>query len=98
MPDIRNDSGLPVEEVIERLENAVEISYGNLRLRIKRHLVDEAREQVASMPPDAKQQMMQAIDRALRRNIPKLETGKVSKKRSDETVSDLILWYVLRGN
>jgi hypothetical protein len=92
-----NDSGLGPDELAARLADAVTIPYGDFALCVERFLVDNARLNVAAMTPEERRQLMGRVDRALRRNVPRLSTGRFSKKRCDDTAHDLVLWHVLKA-
>jgi len=92
----RNDSGLSPEAVANRLADGVSIEYGRFCVRIERHVLAEAEAEADGYAPDEGRQMMLSIERSLNRNIPRLLAGKFSKKRSDNTVVDLVLWHVLK--
>lgn len=95
---VRNDSGLTPEQVADRLapENSVDISYGGFGLRIERHVLEEARQEVRSLTPAQRRRSMASINRALTKGIPKLRSGNFSKGKADLLVQDLILWHALK--
>jgi hypothetical protein len=78
--------------------DAVDIVYGRLAIKVERSTVETMRSQVASIPPEERDQLMQSIDRALRKNILKIAAGQYEKRLCDTTASDLVIWHILRGN
>jgi hypothetical protein len=95
---VRNDSGLNALQIIERLGEGIDIEYGDLILRVERPAVNLAREVVEGFSPEKRHCLLSSIDRALRHNLPRVKNGKASKRLCDQTVDDVVLWYVLRGN
>jgi hypothetical protein len=95
---VRNDSGQNAQQITERLGDGIDIEYGDLVLRAERHTVNLAREEIAEVTPGERVRLLSSIDRALRRNLPRVKKGKASKKLCDQTVDDVVLWYVLKGN
>jgi hypothetical protein len=94
---IRNDSGYSVEHVEKVLrENGVKISYGKLMVEVHKARVDEARALVSSKTHEQRQAAMLSVDHALSRSVPKILAGKFSRKRANDTVADLTLWYALK--
>lgn len=95
---VRNDTDLTPEQVAERLsgENSLEIHYGDFHMRVERQMLETAREQARSLTPPARVRMMVMIDRALRKGIGKIRTGKFLKKHADAVAADLMLWHALK--
>jgi len=100
-PDISkaiNDTGLSLEQITQHLKDSIEIRYGSFVLKVERRAVDDARQEVAAMSPEERPLVMASVERALHRNIPKLQARKYTKKRCDDTMGDLVLWHVLTTN
>lgn len=93
----KNESGVSAEEVAKRLapENAVEISYGKITLRIEHHTVDYWRWFAAELTPEKRQLQMSSLDRFLRKTIPRAGP-RLSKKKNDEVAEALVFWHALK--
>jgi hypothetical protein len=95
--DVRNDSGLPVNEVMAALKaDGVEITYGDMTMLVERVALEQARKWVATLSLDERPGVMRSVDRALRGAIRKVSKGTASKKRMDNFHDDLLLWTALR--
>jgi len=93
---VRNDSALPIETAIDRLKAGVEIQYGDVVVLVETRALEQARKDVASLPAEERPQVMQSVDRALRKALPKVSKNVASKKRMDAFYHDILLWTVLK--
>ena len=97
-PDVRNDSTLPIAKVEELLNapDVVDFTYGGVVVRAQRTALEEARQCVSDIPPAEREDFTIWVEVALDRAIPKMESGKFSKKTADDFFNDLLLWEALK--
>jgi hypothetical protein len=97
-PEVRNDSDLPTEKAEELLNgpDVVDFTYGGMVVRAQRRAVEEARQCVSDIPPTEREDFQTWVEVALDRAIPKMESGKFSKKTSDDFFNNLLLWEALK--
>ena len=97
-PEVRNDSNLPITKVEELLTapDVVDFTYGGMVVRAQRRAVEEARQCVSDIPPTEREDFQNWVEVALNRAIPKMESGKFSKKTADDFFNDLLLWEALQ--
>lgn len=93
---VRNDATVSPEEVARRLENGVDISYGDLGMRVEARQMAQARAYVAELDPEQRRRSMISVTAALARSVPRVLKGRASKKVNDEAYGDLLLWQALK--
>ena len=91
-----NDTGLSLEEIARRLENGVDIQYGDLMMRVEARQLEHVREYVAHLDADARRRSMLSVTSCLARSVPKVLKGHASKKTNDATFADMLLWQALK--
>ena len=94
---VKNDSELDPDEIAERLrpDNVVEIEFGDKKLRIERHVYEEACYEAQQITPAQRQRALLSLERVLRRNMPRVGPA-LSAKKNNETAMDLVLWHALK--
>lgn len=75
---------------------AVEISYGDFGLLVQRCDFVDARKEVAKVPPEDRQPIMQSVDEELRKNFKIVEAGKATKEIFDAVYADMMIWTALQ--
>jgi hypothetical protein len=94
---VRNDSDMSVDEAIAFLDKAgTMIAYGGIAMKCETRALADAREHVAALSPQGRARSMASVDVALRRSLPKMKSGRFSKKVADNFHSDLLLWHALK--
>ena len=76
--------------------DGVEISYGDISLVVQRCDFEEAKKEVAKVPAEDRQPLMQLIDDDLSKNLKIMKAGKAIKEIYDEFYQDLMLWTALQ--
>lgn len=93
---LRNDSNKTIEEVMEILvRDSVELRYGDITIKIQCCALENTRKQVSGYGGD-RRAMMESVDQALRLALPKMLTGRFSKKVADNFTANLLLWTALK--
>lgn len=92
----RNDSSMPVERVVQILQDGVTINYGELSMRVQRTDYEKAALTVKELTFDRRRRAMRQIERTLNRLVPKALRGTATKVECDDLYSDLMLWDALK--
>jgi hypothetical protein len=95
-----NDTGLTFERITEQFKTGdfVDISYGEFGVKVETKVVEEARDEIKSLSPEERENILASVQHDLERNLKAIKAGKLVKKIMDETMHDLVLWHVLSGN
>ncbi len=97
MAEVRNDSDISTDAAMALLEGkGILIEYGHLAVKVLKSDYERARQQVLELPLNRRQEVLFSIDRALVKNIRKINKGKASKVEFDQTYADLMLWKALK--
>ncbi len=95
--ETRNDTPFDTEDVIAYLnEHGVDLYYGQMSLTVPKSALEEARREIAKSPAIENAEVMRSVDKALRRSLPKMLSGRFSKKVADNFCHDLLLWTALK--
>ena len=94
---VTNHSGLTPEQISERLQDGVQITYGDFGIIMEKHIVDEVRFRASQYTPDERLRIMLSVEDALKRNIRRMRGGRpVTPEHMHDTAFDLALWHVLK--
>ncbi len=93
---VRSDASVSNAEVARRLENGVDINYGDLQMRVETRTLEEARKYVATLDAARRRRNMLSVTSCLARSVPRVLKGTASKKTSDEVFADLVFWQALK--
>lgn len=95
--EVRNDSNLPTQSVIDYLaKHGTKLEYGKITLAVTTAALDDTRKLVREWSPAERQHALASVDRALRAAIKKVRAQTASKKRMDNFYEDLLLWTALK--
>ena len=97
MSKIRNDSPFLTEHVLSELgAHGVSLQYGGMELKVFSTAIKEAVENVNDITADELDAFRDSVERALRKSLPKMLSGRFSKKVADNFCLDLCLWEALK--
>jgi hypothetical protein len=91
-------SNLPLDEAVTRLNSVetVTLTYGSINTMGEREALDEMIHRLAAEPPELRQRIAFSVDRKLRKRLPKIQSGKFSKKVADEFYYYQLIWGALK--
>ena len=95
--ETRNDTGMPLDEALARLgSDAVEITWGEVTLKVERFVFDYARQRVGVLDANERLYLMTRIERSLSRMPKSVREARASKRRMDQTMKELVFWQALK--
>lgn len=97
--NVKNDSGLSLEEVQKALQgdNSVRLTYGDISILIERTAYEEVRANVKKYSAFELPLVKESTLRSLQEALPAVKSLKASKQVMDDFVSDLMIWEALKS-
>lgn len=89
MPEkkILNDSGVSEGEARKLLESdGVDITYGEMRMRVQSHMVKEAKAAIAQSTPEERQQIRLSVIKALDAFVKLVPSCQFTKEQADNFI------------
>ena len=95
---IRNDTDIPTGELLDQLNSVdtVELNYGDFIMKIERFALDQAIREIIERSPEVRTRITASVDRCLRKALPKIKSGRFSRKAANNFYQDLVLWEALK--